>query len=142
MTASQTYSKCGVPPRMTTPSATTASCRSASAWATTGSSTAPGARTTVGSATPLASAAATARVEQRVGDLARASVVATMPRRQPGGVDRLDARALRAAHGLLVDAHGTVRPASPGRLGLGLDDVEQVAHPVALGAQVAQVLRR
>ena len=42
VTASQTYSKCGVPPRTTTPRATTASCRSASAWATTGSSTAPG----------------------------------------------------------------------------------------------------
>src|SRR3954468_7874120 len=61
VTASQTYSKCGVPPRMTTPSATTASCRSVSAWATTGSSTAPGTRTTVGSGTPLATAAATAR---------------------------------------------------------------------------------
>src|SRR5918998_511072 len=82
VTASQTYSKCGVPPRMTTPSATTASCRSVSAWATTGSSTAPGTRTTVGSGTPLATAAATARPSSAPVSSA-CQVVATMPRVSP-----------------------------------------------------------
>ena len=82
VTASQTYSKCGVPPRMTTPSATTASCRSASAWATTGSSTAPGARTTVGSATPLARAASTARASSW-SVISACQVVATMPSVSP-----------------------------------------------------------
>src|SRR3954467_254674 len=79
VTASHTYSKCGVPPRMTTPRATTASCRSASAWATTGSSTAPGARTTVGSAMPLAFAASTARASS-ASVISACQVVATMPR--------------------------------------------------------------
>src|SRR3954469_4281907 len=77
VTASQTYSKCGVPPRITTPSATTASCRSHSAWTTTGSSTAPGTRTTVGSATPHSLAAATAR-SSRASVSSACHVVATM----------------------------------------------------------------
>src|SRR3954471_12827998 len=79
VTASQTYSKCGVPPRTTTPSATTASCRSASACATTGSSTAPGARTTAGRSTPHAVAAATAR-SSSASVISACHVVATMPR--------------------------------------------------------------
>src|SRR3954471_20893192 len=82
VTASQTYSKCGVPPRITTPSATTASCRSVSAWATTGSSTAPGARTTVGCGTPLTFAASTARAS-RLSVISACQVVATMPRVSP-----------------------------------------------------------
>src|SRR3954462_6399973 len=82
VTASQTYSKCGVPPRTTTPSATTASCRSVRACATTGSSTAPGARTTVGSAIPLAFAASTARARSW-SVISACHVVATMPRVSP-----------------------------------------------------------
>src|SRR3954462_8276365 len=82
VTASQTYSKCGVPPRTTTPSATTASCRSVSAWATTGSSTAPGARTTVGSEIPHAAAAATARASS-ASVISACQVVAAMPRLSP-----------------------------------------------------------
>src|SRR5688500_1649990 len=82
VTASHTYSKCGVPPRTTTPSATTASCRSASAWATTDSSTAPGTRTTVGSTTPLALAASTARASSW-SVISACHVVATMPRVSP-----------------------------------------------------------
>src|SRR4051795_7548384 len=82
VTASQTYSKCGVPPRITTPSATTASCRSASACATTGSSTAPGTRTTVGPSIPLSAAAATAR-SSSASVISACQVVATMPRLSP-----------------------------------------------------------
>src|SRR3954451_22437333 len=82
VTASHTYSKCGVPPRTTTPSATTASCRSASAWATTGSSTAPPTRTRVGPATPQACAAATAR-STRASVISACQVVATMPSDSP-----------------------------------------------------------
>src|SRR3954453_5635609 len=82
VTASQTYSKCGVPPRTTTPSATTASCRSHSAWATTGSSTAPGTRTTVAPSTPLATAAASARSSSASVSSA-CQVVATTPRLSP-----------------------------------------------------------
>src|SRR3954451_1758035 len=82
VTASQTYSKCGVPPRTTTPRATTASCRSVSAWATTGSSTAPGARTTVGRSTPQARAAATAR-SSRLSVISACHVVATIPSVRP-----------------------------------------------------------
>ena len=44
----QTYSKCGVPPRTTTPSATTASWAAASRRAATGSSKVPGTRSTSG----------------------------------------------------------------------------------------------
>src|SRR3954451_18017352 len=82
VTESQTYSKCGVPPRTTTPRATTASCRSVSAWATTGSSTAPGARTTVGRSTPQARAAATAR-SSRLSVISACHVVATIPSVRP-----------------------------------------------------------
>src|SRR3954452_11074229 len=82
VTASQTYSKCGVPPRITTPRATTASCPSVSAWATTGSSTAPGARTTVGSAIPHSAAAATARASS-ASVISACQVVAAMPRLSP-----------------------------------------------------------
>ncbi len=58
--ASETYSKCGVPPRMMTPSATTASApASRAALATTGSSKLPGTRTRRWLA-PLASRALTA----------------------------------------------------------------------------------
>src|SRR4051795_3255162 len=82
VTESQTYSKCGVPPRTTTPSATTASCRSMRAWATTGSSTAPGTRTTVGSVMPDSRAAATAR-SSSTSVIPACQVVATMPRLSP-----------------------------------------------------------
>src|SRR4051794_32176917 len=82
VTASQTYSKCGVPPRMTTPRATTASCRSASACATTGSSTAPGTRTTAGSSTPEARAAARDR-SSSASVISACHVVATMPSESP-----------------------------------------------------------
>src|SRR3954471_2526039 len=82
VTASQTYSKCGVPPRITTPSATTASSRSLSACATTGSSTAPGTRTTVGCSIPDARAAASAR-STRESVISACQVVATMTRDRP-----------------------------------------------------------
>src|SRR4051812_31532970 len=82
VTASQTYSKCGVPPRITTPSATTASSRSLSACATTGSSTAPGTRTTVGCSIPDARAAASAR-STRESVISACQVVATMPSDSP-----------------------------------------------------------
>src|SRR3954449_648479 len=82
VTASHTYSKCGVPPRMTTPRATTASWRSASACATTGSSTAPGARTTVGSGMPLSRAASTARASSW-SVISACQVVATIPSVSP-----------------------------------------------------------
>ena len=65
MAALATYSKCGVPPRMTTPRQTTASncADSAHACATTGSSNDPGTRTTVASAlaSPHARAAPASR---------------------------------------------------------------------------------
>src|SRR3712207_475667 len=171
VTASQTYSKCGVPPRMTTPSATTASCRSVSAWATTGSSTAPGTRTTVGSGTPLATAAATAR-SSSAPVISACQVVATMPRVSPDAstacasgaplpLTRPPRRRSSAAFPVpllcsSVDPRRSqplLRPAQRdvgarhgrgvGRTGLGLrlDDVQQVPHPVALGAQVGEVLR-
>src|SRR3954447_5483898 len=82
VTESQTYSKCGVPPRTTTPSATTASWVAARACATTGSSMAPGTRTTVGEATPEASAQAIARLSSD-SVISLCHVVATIPRLSP-----------------------------------------------------------
>ena len=97
MTASQTYSKCGVPPRTTTPSATTASWWTASACATTGSSTAPLTRTTVGSSTPHSVAVRSAEAEQRLGDLL-VPAGGDDRQAQPPAVDGAGAGRPRAAH--------------------------------------------
>src|SRR5215831_7858998 len=82
VTASQTYSKCGVPPRITAPRQATASCAAASSAATTGSSTAPATRTTSGSAIPQAWAAALAR-RARLSVISACQRVATMARLSP-----------------------------------------------------------
>jgi hypothetical protein len=82
VTESQTYSKCGVPPRITAPRQATASwCRASSA-ATTGSSIAPGTRTTSGSGTPQATAAAVPRAT-RASVISWCQRVATMARLSP-----------------------------------------------------------
>src|SRR3954447_15064096 len=117
VTASQTYSKCGVPPRTTTPSATTASCRSVSAWATTGSSTAPGTRTTVGAGTPLAFAASTARAS-RLSVISACQVVGTMRRVSPAASPASTAGAplplIRAARRRRAGPSAAAGPPGPG----------------------------
>ena len=82
VTESQTYSKCGVPPRMTTPRQATASWCLASSAATTGSSIAPGTRNTTGSGTPQATAAAVPRATS-ASVISRCQRVATMARLSP-----------------------------------------------------------
>src|SRR5262249_35687194 len=82
VTASQTYSKCGVPPRITAPRQAAASYAVASSAATTGSSTAPATRTTSGSAIPQARAAAQAR-RTRLSVISACQRVATMARVSP-----------------------------------------------------------
>src|SRR5262249_46786734 len=129
VTDRHTYSKWAVSPRITTPSATTASQRRASAWATTGSSTDPETCATTMSVTLHAPAAASARSSiwfvrswcQRV---------TAMPSRSP----------LAST----VYSFGDPNPANSAPLPLPVGDlvqlVEHVPHPVPLGPQVAHVL--
>src|SRR5262249_27669259 len=78
VTESQTYSKCGVSPRITTPRAMTASWLLASCCATTGSSIAPSTRTTVGSSMPDSAAALRAPASS-ASQISVCQVLATMP---------------------------------------------------------------
>ena len=122
VTASQTYSKCGVPPRITTPSATTASWPRASSWQTTGSSTVPGTRTTVGCSTPALPAwpapAPAARPRSRRASWSRPPRAADP---EPSGISCWSGRPRRSSRLLRYRATNSARPrrTRPGRAGRG-----------------------
>src|SRR3954469_366696 len=113
---------------------------------------------------PEASAQATARVS-RASLMSRCQVAATMPRVRPwasmgccwGAPEPLMASPLRCwiagttvqcarggttdlSYGLFVGAPGRVRRGGAGPAHVRLDDLQQVPHPVTLGAQVAHVV--
>ena len=133
--AEQTYSKCGVPPRTTTPSATTASWVRASSAATTGSSKVPGTRTSVTSVTEYA-------VSARRAPSSRPSMTWVCHRAATTPTER----SLQST-GSSAGAPAPLIEPRRGRSRIGVVAAvarqvrEVVTHPVALGAQVAQVVR-
>ena len=155
MTESQTYSKCGVPPRITTPRQATASWCLASSAATTGSSIAPGTRTTNGSGTPHTTAAAVARASSesvisachRVAAIARlspdASTAAPSGRPTPliGYLPPVCSRRLRFGRDRRPHRAGVQRDGRWDQRPFGLVEVlNLMTESVALGDQVAQVV--
>ena len=87
-------------------------------------------------------AASTARASS-ASVISACQVVATMPRVRPAASTGRDLRRSGAAHAAARRrAAASRRDVGRAGLGLRLDDVEQVTHPVALGAQVAEVLGR
>src|SRR5690606_2212242 len=124
--AAETYSKCGVPPRMMTPSATTTSKPAfAQPWAMIGSSNEPAARTSMVSLTPVS-------LRARSAPATRPSMIS---------VCQLDATTATLAPDPSTVSSGAPCPAMSALL-VDVQVGQVVAHARGLGLQVPQVVGR